>query len=192
MLVAQAVFAAEYFTDSTIDKSEIERVYNKLLKEKQNLVLIGMPGCGKSTIGKAVAGMLNKEFIDSDDEIVKKAGITIPEIFESEGEAGFRKIESQVIKELSLKQSAVIATGGGAILNKRNVELLKGNGIVVFIDRPLEMLVTTDDRPLSSNRELLEKRYNERYDIYCGSADVIVNAAGSLEKNIQVVSEAIK
>lgn len=192
MLVAQAVFAAEYFTDSTIDKSEIERVYNKLLKEKQNLVLIGMPGCGKSTIGKAVAEILGKEFIDSDNEIVKKEGITIPEIFEFKGEKGFREIESRVIAELSLKQGAVIATGGGAILNKRNVDLLKGNGTVVFIDRPLEQLVTTDDRPLSSNRELLEKRYNERYDIYCSSADVIINAVEQLEVNIQAVAQVMK
>ena len=192
MLVAQAVFAAEYFTDSTIDKSEIERVYNKLLKEKQNLVLIGMPGCGKSTIGKAVAEILGKEFIDSDNEIIKKEGITIPEIFEFKGEKGFREIESRVIAELSLKQGAVIATGGGAILNKRNVDLLKGNGTVVFIDRPLEQLVTTDDRPLSSNRELLEKRYNERYDIYCSSADVIINAAEQLEVNIQAVAQVMK
>ena len=192
MLVAQAVFAAEYFTGSTIDKSEIERVYNKLLKEKQNLVLIGMPGCGKSTIGKAVAEILGKEFIDSDNEIVKKEGITIPEIFEFKGEKGFREIESRVIAGLSLKQGAVIATGGGAILNKRNVDLLKGNGTVVFIDRPLEQLVTTDDRPLSSNRELLEKRYNERYDIYCNSADVIINAAEQLEVNIQAVAQVMK
>ncbi len=191
MLVAQAVFAAEFFTDSSIDKSEIERVYNKLLKDKQNLVLIGMPGCGKSTIGKAVAKILDKEFIDSDDEIVKQEGVSIPEIFESKGEKGFREIESGVITELSLKQGVVIATGGGAILNKRNIDLLKGNGTVVFIDRPLEQLVTTSDRPLSSSRELLEKRYNERYDIYRLRADVIVNAAEDLEINIKAVSEVI-
>jgi len=191
MLVAQAVFAAEFFTDSSIDKSEKERVYNKLLKDKRNLVLIGMPGCGKTTIGKAVAKITNKEFIDSDDEIVKQEGVSIPEIFESKGEKGFREIESGVIAELSLKQGAVIATGGGAILNKRNIDLLKGNGTVVFIDRPLEQLVTTSDRPLSSNRELLEKRYNERYDIYRLRADVIVNAAEDLETNIKAVSEVI-
>jgi len=192
MLVAQAVFAAEYFTDSVIDKSEIERVYNKLLRSKQNLVLIGMPSCGKSTIGKAVAEILGKEFIDSDDEIVKKEGISIPEIFERSGEKGFREIESSVIAELSLKQGAVVATGGGAILNKRNVDLLKGNGTVVFIDRPIDMLITTDDRPLSSSRELLEKRYNERYDIYCSSADVIIKAVEELEVNIKAVAEVIK
>ncbi|MBE6808784.1 MAG: shikimate dehydrogenase [Ruminococcaceae bacterium] len=190
MLVAQAVFAAEKFTDSIIDKSEIDRIYNKIFNQKRNLVLIGMPSCGKTTIGKAIAEQLGKEFIDSDDEIVKKQGMPIPEIFEKFGEKHFRNIESEVIAELSLKQSSVIATGGGAVLNRRNVDLLKENGLVVFIDRPLEKLITTDDRPLSSNRELLTKRYNERYDIYCSSADIIVNSDCDLEENIGRVKEA--
>jgi len=98
-------------------------------------------------------------------------------------------LESEVIAQLSLKQNQVIATGGGAILNKRNIDLLKENGIVIFIDRPLEQLVTTDDRPLSSNRELLEKRYNERYHIYCSLADCIVEADKDLEHNINSVKE---
>lgn len=189
MLVAQAVFAAEKFTDSVIVKTEIDRIYGKIFTDKRNLVLIGMPSCGKTTIGKAIAEMLGKEFIDSDDEIVKKQGMPIPEIFEKFGEKHFRNIESEVIAELSLKQSSVIATGGGAVLNKRNVDLLKENGLVVFIDRPLEKLITTDDRPLSSNRELLTKRYNERYDIYCSSADIIVNSDCDLEENIRRVKE---
>lgn len=189
MLVAQAVFAAEKFTDSIIDKSEIDRIYTKIFNNKRNLVLIGMPSCGKTTIGKAISEMLNKEFIDSDDEIVKKQGMPIPEIFKKFGEAYFRTVESEVIAELSLKQSAVIATGGGAVLNPNNIELLKENGTVIFIDRPLEKLITTDDRPLSSNRELLTKRYNERYDIYCSSADFIVNSDCDLKENIRRVKE---
>ena len=189
MLVAQAVFAAEKFTDSIIDKSEIDRIYNKIFNQKRNLVLIGMPSCGKTTIGKAIAEQLGKEFIDSDDEIVKKQGMPIPEIFGKFGEKYFRNIETEVIAELSLKQSSVIATGGGAVLNKRNVDLLKENGLVIFLDRPLEKLITTDDRPLSSNRELLTKRYNERYDIYCSLADIIVNSDCDLEENIGRVKE---
>lgn len=192
MLVSQGVFAAEKFIDKKIPESEIERIYNKLLKSKQNLVLIGMPGCGKSTIGKTVASLFDKEFIDSDEEIIKREGKSIPEIFDCCGEKRFREIESDIISELSLKQGAVIATGGGAILNERNIDLLKGNGIVVFIDRPLCQLITTSDRPLSSNRELLKKRYNERYDIYCSCADVIIDASGSLEQNISKVSEVLK
>lgn len=189
MLVAQAVFAAEKFIEADIPASEIERIYNKLLQEKRNLVLIGMPGCGKTTIGKAVAKALGKQFIDSDEEIVKQSGITIPEIFEKKGEKGFRKIESQVIAELSLLQGKVIATGGGAILNQRNIELLKANGTVVFIDRPIEKLVTTSDRPLSSDREMLKKRFEERYDKYLACADVTVKAVQKLNTNITTVKE---
>lgn len=189
MLIAQAIFAAEKFIGIKVDESEFERLYQKLFKEKQNLVLIGMPGCGKSTIGKRVAKQLNKEFIDSDNEIVKREGISIPEIFERLGEEGFRKIESQVIAELSLKQNCVIATGGGVILNKRNIELLKENGRIIFIDRPIDFLVTSKDRPLSQNREMLEKRYNERYDIYKALADVKICAKKDLDKNIIAVKE---
>lgn len=190
MLVAQAVFAVEKFIDKKINITEIERIYNKILNEKRNLVLIGMPACGKSTIGKALAQILGKEFIDSDEEIVKATGISIPQIFETQGEVGFRKIESEIIAELSKKQSLVIATGGGAVLNKRNVELLKENGTLIFIDRPLEQLTATYDRPLSQNREMLEKRYNERYDIYCASADIKVLADGIIEENTKRVKEA--
>lgn len=189
MLVAQAVFAAEKFTETEIPQSETERVFKKLFLSKRNLVLIGMPGCGKSTIGKKIAQELNMEFADSDEEIVKVAGISIPEIFEKYGEQDFRAIESKVIAGLALRQGLVIATGGGAVLNKRNIDLLKENGKVLFIDRPLEQLVTTDDRPLSSNRELLEKRYNERYDIYVSSADGIIKADGDIDYNTNAVKE---
>ena len=149
-----------------------------------------MPGCGKTTIGKAVANETGKSFIDTDDEIVKKSGMSIPEIFEQFGEKKFREIEAEVIKEVSAQQSAVIATGGGAVLNPLNVSLLKENGIIVFIDRPIEDLVTTDDRPLSSNRELLIKRYRERYSIYKSSAQAEIRAVKDLNANIAAVKEA--
>ena len=115
--------------------------------------------------------------------------MSIPDIFSRYGEEKFRDIESEVIKKVSGMQSAVIATGGGAILRENNVSLLKENGFVVFIDRPVEKLVTTDDRPLSSNRELLLKRYTERYGIYCGAAQAKIEAADDLLKNINTVTE---
>ncbi|MGN0451941.1 MAG: shikimate kinase [Acutalibacteraceae bacterium] len=190
MLVAQAVFASEKFTGSSIPKSVTDSVYKEILLDKKNIVLIGMPGCGKTTIGKAVAKETEKEFIDTDDEIVKKTGMSIPEIFQKYGERKFREIESEVIKEVAALQSSVIATGGGAVLNPENVSLLKENGVIVFINRPLEDLVTTDDRPLSSNRELLIKRYNERHGIYKSSAQAEIKAVKDLNTNIAAVKEA--
>lgn len=189
MLVAQAIYACEKFTGSSIPSRVTDSVYKSILLDKRNIVLIGMPGCGKTTIGKAVAEEIQKEFIDTDDEIIRKTGMSIPEIFQKFGEKRFREIESQVIKEVAALQSAVIATGGGAVLNSENISLLKENGITVFIDRPIDDLVTTDDRPLSSNRELLIKRYKERYDIYKSSADAVIKAVKNLNDNIDAVKE---
>lgn len=189
MLVSQGVAAAEKFTGTQINSSETDRVYNKILLSKRNLVLIGMPSCGKSTVGKILANELDMQFVDSDEVITQKAGISIPEIFEKYGEEDFRKLESKVIAEISLRQNTVIATGGGAILNKRNIDLLKENGIVIFIDRPLENLLPTDDRPLSSDSEMLQKRYNERYSIYVSSAHAVATADGDVEDTKNKVKE---
>lgn len=185
MLYAQAVKAAEIFCNKEIKAD----VFNEILKEKQNIVLIGMPSCGKTTLGKMLAKGFNKKFIDTDEEIIKKAAITIPEIFEKHGEEYFRNLESEVIKELSQNQSLVIATGGGAILRRENIDLLKQNGKIIFIDRPLDLLITTFDRPLSRNRELLEERYFERYATYCFSCDVRINADGDINTNLERVKE---
>jgi len=187
MLVAQAFYAAQFFIDRELDKSIIDKIYNELLLEKENIVLIGMPGCGKSTIGKILASELGKEFIDSDDEIVWLAKKTIPEIFEEIGEKGFREFEAEAIRKIASRQNCVIATGGGAILNENNVNMLKMNGRVFFIDRDIEFLVTSDDRPLSSNRELLEKRYAERYDKYVASCDVIIHASQEINENVSAI-----
>ena len=189
MLVAQAAFAAEKFTDRDFDKAQIDIIYEEILLQKRNIVLIGMPSCGKSTVGKALADSLGRVFFDSDEEIVKTIGMSIPEFFATKGEAEFRKIESEIIAELSKKQGAVIATGGGVVLNNRNVELLKQNGFIVFLNRSLDKLVSTEDRPLSSSRELLEKRYKERFNIYCTSADFIADGDGSVADTANQIKE---
>ena len=189
MLVAQAVFAAELFTDKAIDNGEIDRIYKKILLSKENIVLTGMPGCGKTTIGKALAKELNKEFIDIDDEIVKETGKPITEIFAEGGEELFRNIETQVIKRFSALQNCVISTGGGAILKEINIDFLKENGRIFYIDRPLEFLVTTDDRPLSSNREMLKKRFEERKDIYEATSDFKLRAGNDIHKNALALKE---
>ena len=188
MLVSQAAFAVEKFIDASVDESDVERVFKNLFKDKMNIVLVGMPGSGKTTIGKLLSEKLGKAFVDTDDLIVKSQNKPITEIFSEMGEKGFRKIEKNEIFSVSSNNNYVIATGGGAILNEDNTDILKENGRIYFINRPLELLVATDDRPLSSNKADLERRYNERYDLYVKCADVIVDGRGTVEE----VSERIE
>jgi len=188
MLVAQAVFAAEHFINTEFDKKEIDRVFDKLFLQKQNIVLIGMPGCGKSTLGKYLAKYYNMELIDSDSEIVKLAG-PIPEIFAKQGEDAFRDIESQVIRDLSTKNGLVIATGGGVIKREQNIKYLKQNGCVIFIDRPFDALQTGHGRPLSPDVNKLKALYDERMPIYNAVCDIKINADGTIKENVQRIIE---
>ncbi len=190
MLVSQAAYAAEKFTDKKVDISKVDEIYNSLLKNKQNIVLVGMPGSGKTTVGKILSKKLDLEFVDTDDIIVKKYG-DITEIFNNSGEKVFRDYEAEAIKDASAFQGKIIATGGGAILRQENVDLLKRNGKIYFLDRPLSDIVATDDRPLSSNRADLEKRYNERYDKYLSCADKRILVNGTAEDVANTILEDI-
>ena len=189
MLVSQAAFAVEKFIDTPVDDIKIEEIFKNLYKDKMNITLIGMPASGKTSVGKHLSDKLNKTFVDSDDEIVKVENKTISEIFKDSGEAYFRNIEKNVIKEFSMLNSQVISTGGGAILNPENIKNLKGNSRIYFLDRPLDMLITTQDRPLSSNRADLENRYNERYELYKSSADVIIDGSKTVEEVAKIIEE---
>lgn len=182
MLVSQAAYAVEKFIDTTVSLEKIEEVFNKIYKDKMNVVLIGMPASGKSSVGKELEKLLSKSFVDSDIVLSENAEKTISEIFSEYGEAYFRELEKDTIKNISSENSHIIATGGGAILNYENIENLKSNGRIYFLDRPLSMLLTTDDRPLSSNRADLEKRYNERYELYRKYADVIIDGSDSVKE----------
>ncbi len=175
MLGAQAVYAYEHFTGNKIDSTLPEKIYKNVLGGKDNIVLIGMPASGKSTIGKILAKKTGKVFIDTDEEIVKKANMQISDIFSQYGEAYFRKLEAKIVEEVSKFNGYVIATGGGAILNSSSVDNLKQNGTLYFLDRSLELLAPTSDRPLSSNLDAMKKRYEERYPIYCSACDVKIN-----------------
>ncbi len=189
MLVAQGAAAAELFIDTKIDRQKVHEVFEKIEQSKRNIVLIGMPSSGKTTIGKKLAQEFNMNFVDTDDEIVGVTGKTAADIIKHQGEAAFRDIEAQVIISAAAKNGCVIATGGGAVLREQNVTALKGNGTLYFIDRPLEKLITTDDRPLSSSREALEKRYCERYKIYCDSADKIIKNDADVQTVISVIKD---
>ena len=190
MLVGQAAAAAEHFTGEKGDPTDVERVYRELLSEKENLILTGMPGVGKTTIGKILAKRLGREFVDCDDVIVGKTGCDIPTIFAEQGEKAFRDLEAEVIRELSVTGGKVIAPGGGAILRPENVAALKSNGRIIFLDRPLSSITATEGRPLSANREALEARYRERYPIYCATCDAHVEIDGTVGETADAVLEA--
>ena len=171
MLVKQATIASSLFTGQAENPVMADVIYSRLLREKENLVLVGMPGSGKSTVGAILAKKTGRKLVDLDEEIARRSGMTIPQIFQTRGEAAFRDLETQVIRELAGTTSAILPTGGGAILRDENVAALKQNGRLFFLDRPLEALLPTADRPLGDSREKIAALYAARYDRYLAVSD---------------------
>ena len=185
MLVAQAKQSAEFYTEAKIDDGIIADIYKKLSAEMQNIVIVGMPGAGKSSIGKMVAELTGRRLIEADEEIIKKAGTDIPTIFKEQGEAGFRAIETEVLSEVGKLSGCVISTGGGCITREENYPLLHQNGHIVWIKRDINLL-PTDGRPVSQANPL-EKLYEQRKDKYKAFADdVVVN-----DKTVQDAAEEV-
>ena len=184
MLVRQAVLASEIFLGESYPEGTTEAVYRKVKADKENTVLIGMPGSGKTTVGKLLAKATGKPFIDTDALIEEKQGMSPAQIITARGEAVFRDMESEVIREISPLTGCIIATGGGAILRAENVGLLRRNGGLVFLDRPVSQLVPTDDRPLAATKEAILTRYSERYPLYTAAADKVI-AAGAPEDTVK-------
>ncbi len=175
MLTAQAVLAAEHFMDKELDAVKLtNEIYDDIYFSKRNIVLSGMPGSGKSTVGKIVADQLGREYIDTDALIVERAG-EITKIFAEHGEAYFRDLETEVIKELAPLNGKVISLGGGAVLRDENVDVLRHNGEIFFIDRALESLIPTDDRPLADDKAKITALYDARIDRYMTTADYIID-----------------
>ena len=182
MLVAQAKEAAEYFTGKKLPDSCIEKIHGILSRQMKNVVLIGMPGCGKSTIGNLLARKLGRKFVDADEEIIQLAGKSIPEIFAQDGEEIFREWETMALEHLGKQSGLVIATGGGCVTRQRNYPALHQNGSIVWLERDLSLL-PTQGRPLSqSNR--LEEMYAVRKPLYEAFADVRVANTGSPEDTV--------
>ena len=192
MLTSQAMRSAELFTGEPIGERVTEKIYTELLFEKRNIVLIGMPGSGKSTVGRRLAKQLGRPFRDTDEEIVARACKPIPEIFRDEGETAFRDLESAVVADLSQYGGAVIATGGGAILRQENLDALRQNGALVHLDRPLEDLIPTSDRPLSDDAEKLRALYAVRDPLYRAAADLTVPVRGAPENVTDIILEKLK
>ena len=185
MLVAQAKKAAEIFTGKTIPESENDRVNDILRAEMNNIVLIGMPGCGKSSVGKLLAEKTGKKLIDADQAIVESAGCPIPEIFKQDGEEGFRKIETKVLRELGKLSGVIIATGGGCVTRPENYPLLHQNGVIFWLQRDISKL-PTNGRPISQANPL-EKLYADRKDKYAAFADVVIDNNGTLEETVDAI-----
>ena len=191
MLIAQAKYTFEIFENMSFDDSIIDEIKKEMLKDRCNIVLIGMPSAGKTTIGKMLEEKLGKEFFDLDDMIIAKAGKSIPEIFQESGEAGFRAIETEVAIEASKMNNKIIATGGGVVKHKVNMDFLRLNGITIFIDRDIDKLISSDpNRPLSSSKQALQQMYKERYPLYQKYAAYIAVNNANIEETVDDIVNA--
>ena len=187
MLVAQAKRAAELFTGQNIDDSRAEAVLHGLRGQLTSIVLIGMPGCGKTTVGRALAGKLGRTFVDLDEEIVRRAGTSIPEIFAREGEAGFRERESALVREFGERTGLVVSTGGGVVTRRENYIPLKQNGLLLHLRRDPAAL-PTDGRPLSQ-ATAPEELWRRRAPLYAAFADGEIDNNGTLAGTLEQIEK---
>lgn len=185
MLVAQAKESAEWFTGNKIGDEKIRTIHSILQRQMTNIILVGMPGSGKSTVGRILAEQTGKVFVDADAYIEEKAGCVIPEIFATQGEAGFRTLETEVLAEIGKFSASVIATGGGCVTREQNYPLLHQNGTIFCLDRDIATL-STEGRPLSQSMAL-EEMYRIRKPLYDSFADYTVNNNTSAEETAEKI-----
>ena len=179
MLVAQAAEASQWFTGNTVPRDKVGEIYKKLRQQMENIVLIGMPGCGKSSVGRYLAERTGKPFVDADEEITNLAGKSIPEIFAQDGETAFRDWETRALSQLGKQSGLVIATGGGCVTRTDNYRLLHQNGVIFCLDRNIDQL-PVDGRPLSQSGKL-EEMYALRKPLYDQFADYHIDCNGSIQ-----------
>lgn len=190
MLVAQARRACELFTEAAIDDTALERVERTVNGRLRNIVLIGMPGCGKSTAAKALGEALHREVVEADALIAEKAGISIPEIFAQWGEAGFRALETEVLAEAGKRSGIILSTGGGCVTRPENYPLLHQNGTIFYLTRCLDKL-PTEGRPVSQSTDLAQL-YARREPLYERFADVTVSNDGALSETLDAILEVLQ
>lgn len=185
MLVAQAKESAEWFTNTKIDNCVIETIYNILCRQMENIILIGMPGCGKSTIGQQLAETLGRKFADADCAIEELTGMSIPAIFATSGEAAFRATETKALTELGKQSSLIISTGGGCVTRPENYDLLHQNGTIIWLQRDLALL-PTNGRPLSQ-QNTLDSLYQIRRPLYESFADYVIQNDSDISTVMQKI-----
>ena len=188
MLVAQAAKGFEHFTGDSREEGIIGSVLAQITARSSNLILVGMPGCGKSSVGAIIAESLGREFLDADDEFTKMHSITPADAIRTLGEEKFREMETETVASLGKLSGKVIATGGGVVTRERNYPLLHQNGVIVFLERDIALL-PTNDRPLSQGNSL-EKLYASRIDAYRRFADLTVESTGIKEKTAELIISA--
>ena len=193
MLVAQGAKASEFFHNTTYPAFVIERVYNEVNSKMRNIVLVGMPGCGKSSVAKELARLTGKEVVDCDDYITEKHGKSPAEIITRDGEAAFRRIETEALKELTKRSGIILSTGGGCVTVDQNHDLLRQNGRVIFLNRDVELL-PTDGRPLSAGGiEKLKAMYEKRLPMYRKVCDteIALTSESTVKTTAKKITEMI-
>ena len=193
MLVAQAVYAAEYFLDRKFEDApgEIRRITAALRRDTLNIALIGMPSSGKTTLGRMLAQQLGRPFVDLDEEIVKADGRSIPDIFAAEGEDGFRARETEQTCRFGKENHQLLSCGGGIVKRAENLRALHQNGVILFIDRPVEVLAVGGDRPLSSSMDALRTMEAQRRPLYLAAADAVIPNIGTLDDALSAAMKAL-
>ena len=189
MLVAQARRSSELFTGAVMDDGVLERVERTIQGRLRNIVLIGMPGSGKTTIAAALSRTLGREAVEADDLISQKAGMSIPEIFAQSGEEGFRALETEVLAEQGKRSGIILSTGGGCVTRPENYPLLHQNGVIFCLTRALSKL-PTDGRPISQSTDLAQL-YARREPLYRRFADVMVSNDGAPEDTLHTIMEVL-
>ena len=191
MLVAQAKYAAEYFVGRSIAQGQIDRIYQSLRMDLSNIVLIGMPSAGKTTLGRRLSKLLGKTFVDADEMLVSEQKQSIPEIFARGGETLFREMEADVIARIGKQTGQVVATGGGVIKRESNMQALRQNGLIIFLDRDCKRLMTDPNRPLSSSPAAIEQMERERRPLYKAYSDLHVQNNGNPKQTLMEMEKQI-